>query len=274
LIKALFDLRERIRLMGKEPPVKLSACIEWLFAEASADYADRVRAAAAAGLPAVEFWAWRNRDLEAIRRVAEETGTVVAGFCVEPFGQLTDPDGHGEFQRGVSESCVAAHSLGCDKLVTQVGQAVPGKDRAAQRAALVAGLKSVAALLEDEGVTVLIEPLNATRDHPGYFLTDTAEAVDILREVASPNVALIYDRYHALMMGEPIGYGLEGNMDLVKHVHIADTGGRHEPGSGTADWPAELAWFRSRGYDGYYGLEYQPTGESAESLAYFRSLLA
>jgi hydroxypyruvate isomerase len=253
--------------------MNVSACIGILFAEAGEEYAARLRAAAAAGFPAVEFWMWRDHDMEAIRAAAEDTGTVVAGFCVEPWGTLTDPSTHDVFVQGVRETCAEAAKLGTKNLITQVGNAIPNINRAAQHAAIVAGLKAAAPILEDAGVTVMIEPLNDRVDHPGYFLTDTAEGVEIVREVDSPNVALIYDRYHSLVMGEPMGYGVAGNMDIVKHVHIADTNGRHEPGTGTGDWPAEVEWFRSQGYEGYLGLEYSPTIESGKSAAYFRSLL-
>ncbi|MDR1798327.1 MAG: TIM barrel protein [Bifidobacteriaceae bacterium] len=252
--------------------MKLSACIEWLFAEAGPDFAARLRAAAAAGLPAVEFWRWRDKDLGAIAAAAADTGTVVAGFCVEPWGELTDPASHQTWLRGVRESCAAAAQLGVTNLITQVGPEQPGVDRATQHEAVVVGLQLAAPILEGAGVTVLIEPLNTLVDHPGYYLSDTAEGIQIVREVASPAVGLIYDRYHAMVMGEPIGYGVEGNLDIVKHVHIADAPGRHEPGTGGADWPAELAWFRAQGYGGYFGLEYQPTGPSAQSLAYFAGL--
>lgn len=42
---------------------ELSACLETLFAEQGRPVADRVRAAAAAGLTGIEFWHWRDKDL-------------------------------------------------------------------------------------------------------------------------------------------------------------------------------------------------------------------
>ncbi|MDR1393815.1 MAG: TIM barrel protein [Bifidobacteriaceae bacterium] len=254
--------------------MKLSACIEVLFNEAGDDFADRVRAAAAAGLPAVEFWNWRDKDLAGIAAAAQDRTIQIAGFCVEPWGQLTDPASHNVFLAGLRETCAQAQWLGVNQLITQVGQTVAGVERAVQRDAVVAALKAAGPIVEDAGVTLLIEPLNDKVDHPGYFLTDTAEAVTILRRTGSPAVALIYDRYHAMAMGEPIGHGLEGNTDLIRHVHIADAPGRHEPGSGRADWPAELAWFKANHYDGFFGLEYWPTVETAKSLEHFASLTA
>ena len=44
---------------------QLSANLEWLFTEAAAT-PQRIHAAAAAGLAAVEIWTWRDKDLDGI----------------------------------------------------------------------------------------------------------------------------------------------------------------------------------------------------------------
>lgn len=251
---------------------KLSACIEWLFADVAPDLPGRVRAAAAAGLDAVEFWMWRGRDLDAIAAAVNDSGITVAGICVEPWGALTDPATHDEFLTGVRESCAAAAKLGCRTLISQVGPERERVPRADQHDAIVTGLGKAAPVVEDAGVTLIIEPLNTKVDHVGYYLHDSAEGIQIVREVDSPHVKMLYDRYHSLTMGEPIGYGIDGNMDLVHHVHIADVPGRHEPGTGHADWQAELDHLAGQGYEGYLGLEYQPTTETVRSLATFLAL--
>ncbi|MCP4307230.1 MAG: hypothetical protein GY788_20645 [bacterium] len=48
-----------------------SARIEWLFAGETDDFRERIRLAGDAGLPAVEFWHWRDRNLGAIRQTLE-----------------------------------------------------------------------------------------------------------------------------------------------------------------------------------------------------------
>jgi hydroxypyruvate isomerase len=57
-------------------------------------------------------------------------------------------------------------------------------------------------------------------------------------------------------------------------VHAADMPGRHEPGSGTIDWPGVIATLRAVGYAGPAGLEYRPTGSTAASIKTLRPLLA
>ncbi len=138
--------------------------------------------------------------------------------------------------------------------------------REAQHAALVKVLRESADLLKGSGVVLALEPLNDRVDHPGYYLTSTVEGLDIIDEVDRPEIRLLYDIYHSAMMGEHIEEVLEGRLDRIVHVHLADTQGRGEPGSGTLDWRARLDWLAEHGYDGLIGLEYRPTGPTLESL--------
>jgi hydroxypyruvate isomerase len=95
-----------------------------------------------------------------------------------------------------------------------------------------------------------------------------------VREVNHPAVRLLYDLYHSMVMGEEPEHVLAGSGHLVGHVHIADVPGRHEPGTGTIDWPRQLAALRSAGYSGAIGLEYIPTRATESSLELIRRLTA
>jgi hydroxypyruvate isomerase len=68
-------------------------------------------------------------------------------------------------------------------------------------------------------------------------------------------------------MGEAIDL-LEGRLDRIAHVHLADTPGRHEPGTGAMDWRARLAWLDAHGYHGFVGLEYTPVGDTVAGLGF------
>ncbi|HEY9012861.1 MAG TPA: hydroxypyruvate isomerase, partial [Devosia sp.] len=74
--------------------MRYSACIEWLFAAEVPEFADRIRAAKAAGLDAVEFWRWSSRDLDQIEKALAETGLPLAGLLCEPFAALTNSQDH------------------------------------------------------------------------------------------------------------------------------------------------------------------------------------
>jgi len=246
---------------------RYSACVEMLFQE-QADFLDRIRAAKAAGLDAVEFWRWSSKDIDAVRAALDETGLPLAGMLCEPVVQITDPDTHPQFLEGVAASRDAARKLGASVLIAQAGDERAGVPREAQHAALVKVLKEAAGLLEGSGVVLALEPLNDRVDHPGYYLTSTIEGLDIVDEVDRPEIRLLYDIYHSAVMGEHIEDVLEGRVDRIAHVHLADTKGRHEPGSGGLDWRARLDWLAQHGYEGLVGLEYTPTGSSLDSLRF------
>lgn len=251
--------------------MRYSACIEWLFATEEPDVANRVRAAKAAGLDAVEFWRFSNKDGDAIKLALDETGLTLAGILCEPITPLTNPEAHAGFLDGVRTSLAAAQQLGAKVIIAQAGDVQHGVARAAQHAAIVKVLKDAAKILEGSGVVLALEPLNDRVDHPGYYLTSTEEGLDIVDEVARPEIRLLYDIYHAAVMGEEIEV-LAGRLDRVVHVHLADTPGRGEPGSGRLDYVERLEWLEAQGYAGLIGLEYKPSGPTVETLR-FRELV-
>jgi hydroxypyruvate isomerase len=247
---------------------ELSANLEWLFTEDAPTTADRVRAAAAHGLPAVEIWSWRDKDIPALAAALRDTGVVLQTMCTEPMGRLVDPATHGEFLAGLPESADVAERLGCPYLVVTAGDTLPGVPAGEQRAAVVAALTEAARLLEGREVTLLLENLNSRVDHVGTFLDDTAEVLSILREVGSPKVRLLYDAYHSWVMDERPEEVLADAGELLAHVQIADAPGRAEPGSGKVDFAHEITVLRELGYRGRLGLEYQPSTPTTDSLVH------
>lgn len=248
--------------------MRYSACIELLFAAEHRDFPDRIRAAKAAGLEAVEFWRFSSKDLGAVKSALAETGMPLAGILCEPIAPLTNPDSHEGFLDGVRASLAVALKLGAKMMIAQAGDDQPGVARTAQHASIVKVLKEAAKILEGAGVVLVLEPLNDRVDHPGYYLTSTEEGLDIVDEVARPEIKLIYDIYHSAVMGERIEDVLEGRVDRVMHVHLADAPGRHEPGTGSMDYAERLKWLFGQGYDGLVGLEYKPVAPTVEGLSF------
>ncbi len=245
----------------------LSACIEWLFAEQTEDFAQRIRLAKKAGLSAVEFWRWTNKDVEAIAAALDETGMRLAAMVAEPMIALTDPGNRAAFLEGLAESRDVAQRLGAPVLIAQAGNLLQDIDEKVQRDTLVATLREAADVLADSGVRLGVEPLNTLIDHPGYFLSSTAEALDIADEVGRGEIGITYDIYHSAVMGELTEEVIGSHIGRVVHVHVADHPGRNEPGSGDIDLSGRLRWLRQAGYDGAVGLEYRPLRTTAETLA-------
>lgn len=253
--------------------LELSPCLEWLFADEAEPFAERIPAAARSGVGAVEFWRWRDKDLDAVEGALQRNGVAVSSFVAEPLGAtLVDPGAHAAFLRGLEESAAVAQRFGSPYLVAQPGQALADRPRAEQTAAMVACLREAGRVLVGSGVTLLLEPLNTRVDHPGCFIDDTAVGFAVIRAVDSPRVRLLYDVYHSVVMGEEPERVLAGNLALVAHVQVADVPGRHEPGTGTIEWGRFFAWLEEQGYSGRVGLEYVPMRPSGETLDTLRRL--
>ncbi|QND54342.1 TIM barrel protein (plasmid) [Phyllobacterium sp. 628] len=253
--------------------MKYSACIEWLFAAEAPDFADRIRLASDAGLDAVEFWKWNEKDIAAIEKALAETKLPLASFVAEPMIPLTDPACHDAFLAGLKQSAEMANRLGAKVLIAQAGDDLPGRTRDEQHQALVDCLKRAADVLAGTGVVLGLEPLNTLIDHKGYFLHSTQEGLDIIDEVGRPEIRIVYDIYHSLVMDEETHIVLDGRVDRVAHVHVADHPGRNQPGTGKLQLAKSLNWLFDNGYEGYVGLEYRPTADTASSLATtFRTL--
>jgi hydroxypyruvate isomerase len=253
--------------------IELSACIEWLFAE-EPSFVRRVELAARAGLPCVEFWTWQDKDVDQLAVALREHDVRLTSFVSEPEARLVDRSTHREFLAGVDESARAAASLGCRNLIVLAGDRLPGVSDRDQRDAVVVGLRKAAPVAAEHGVNLLLEPLNGRLDHVGTFLEATRDGLDMIEEVATDNIKLLFDIYHAVMMGEAPQDVVGDRIGLVGHVHVADVPGRHEPGTGTIDWDAIGRWLRECGYDGAVGLEYQPTVPTVDSIALIREAVS
>lgn len=254
--------------------MKLAACIEWLFADVTDDIAERIHLAATNGMQGVEFHLWRNKDLGAIERALGETGLPLTSFVVEPRRSLVAPAEHSEFLDALRETLPQARRLKCTYLVIASGFTLPDVPRGQQHDAIVSVLKKGAKLAEDAGVTLILEPLNDKVDHPGMYLVSVSEGLDVVDEVASPALKLIFDAYHSNVMGDDPAAVLRGRFDRVAHVQVADNPGRGAPGTGNIDFTALMRTLNDGGYQGSIGLEYKLNGASTrETLEQTRRAL-
>ena len=236
--------------------MKLSACIEWLFADEADSLADRVHCAKKAGLDGVEFHLWRDKPIEDIKAALDETGLTLTSFCVDPRRSIVDLTQQEELLTAIEGSAGAAQTLGCSKMIIASGFVLPGKTPEEHFELAVATLKTAAALAEEKQVTLLLEPLNDKVDHPGMYLVSVSVALDLVEAVNSPNLRLIYDAYHSLVMGDDITTVLKGRMQWVEHIQVADMPGRGAPGTGDIDWQAVMSMLESEGYKGWIGMEF------------------
>jgi hydroxypyruvate isomerase len=183
-------------------------------------------------------------------------------------GIACHPDRVGEFQDGVGKAIDYAKALQCTQLNCLAG-VCPDAPAERQRAAFVANLKFAALKLKEAGIKLLIEPIN-TRDIPGFFLTRSSQALDIIREVGSDNLFLQYDIYHMQVMEGDLAHTIEANLALIPHMQLADNPGRNEPGTGEINYAFLFRHIDSIGYTGWIGCEYKPKTSTSEGLGWVR----
>lgn len=246
-----------------------SACIPALFPRIPAHEA--VAALAPTGIPAFELWGWWDLDLDALAAARERTGLRCSAICTR-FIPLNDAARREDYLAGLRETVVAAKRLDCDTIISQVGGEIPGVPRQAQHDAIVEGLRCCAPLLAEAGMQLVIEPLNTLVDHKGYYLSSSGEGFDIIREVDSSHVRLLYDVYHQQITEGNLLSNIAANLPLIGHMHIAGVPGRHEVlGEGEINYPWLLARLAEMGYAGAVGLEYFPQKDAVEGI---REILA
>lgn len=242
--------------------MKLTACIEWLFADETDDFAERIFLSKDAGMAGVEFHHWENKPADAVVSALAETGLTLTSHIVEPRRSLVDPAQHDEVITAVTNSVRSARRLGTQNLVIASGFTLEGVSEDVQYANVVKVLTKASKIAADEGVSLLLEPLNDVVDHPGMYLVSVRKGLDIVEQIDSPGLKLVYDAYHSILMGEDPSETISGRLDLIAHVQLADHPGRGAPGTGELDFNAIVKPLNDGGYDGFYGLEYKLNGLS------------
>lgn len=242
--------------------MKYSVCVGALFGGMS--FPEGMRRVKEAGIDTFEFWSWWDQDIEGIAAEKERLGLNVAAICTK-FISLVDPQQHEAYLAGLKESIAVAKRLGCRRLISQVGSDT-GAPRAQQHKALCEGLKKAVPMLEESGITLVIEPLNTAVDHPGYYLSSSAEAFEIIREVGSENVKVLFDIYHQQITEGDVIRSIRDNIDAIGHFHAAGNPGRHELDNGELNYVNICKAIDETQYAGYMGLEYFPVKPAMDGL--------
>jgi hydroxypyruvate isomerase len=223
---------------------------------------------AAAGYQGVEltgqFRKWSPGETERILAKMRSLGLVFDLLSGVKTG-FADPNGSAAFLAAIAEQLKFCKALGSAQINLRSGNRIDGVERGAQYAASVENLKRAADLAAAAGVQIVIEPIDPL-EAPKEYLTTVSEGFEIVREVASPQVRVLYDFYH-----EQRAYGnliekLEQNIDLVGLVHIADVPGRHEPGTGEIDYSNIYRKLAELKYNKFVTMEFYPTGEPVAAL--------
>lgn len=256
---------------------QFSANLTMLFNEVP--FMDRFEAAAKAGFKAVEFLFPYAHDAGEIRQQLDRNGLALVlhnlpagNWDAGERGIACHPDRVAEFREGVSQAIHYATALGVPQVNCLAGKAPAGAADAVLRKTLIENLRYAAAELKKEGLRLLIEPIN-TFDIPGFYVSRTAQALDILDEVDADNAYVQYDIYHAQRMEGELAATMQKHLSRIGHIQLADNPGRNEPGTGEINYAFLFAHLDRIGYQGWIGCEYKPATTTHGGLDWRQQLI-
>ncbi|MDP6849663.1 MAG: TIM barrel protein, partial [Planctomycetota bacterium] len=223
------------------------------------DFADRIRATADLGFKWVEFWPWRNKDLDEIQIVCEETGVRVAQFTGWGFFPgMNNPKNHDKFEEDIRAACATAKKINAPMVTVVGGNDQAGMTREEMHTHITTALKRVAPIAEENQIMLILEPMNIRVDHKGHCLYGSSDAVRICRVVNSPMVKINWDLYHMQISEGDLCGRLREGFDQVGYIQLADHPGRKEPGTGEIQYGRVFQELQALGYEGPIGCECSP----------------
>ena len=255
---------------GATPNTSFAVNVEMWFRGKS--FLDKILAAHDLGFPAIEFWPHNNKPIEQAAKLLKEKSIDVSQFTAWGFGkELNNPKSdHERFLKAVRESCDVADRLDCRLFTVVVGDNIRGVTKEQMHAAAIEGLKRAAAICEQRGKTIIIEPMNP-RNHPGHCLYGSRDAIKICQAVGSDAVKINWDLYHMQIVEGDLTVTMREGWDYIGYLQLADNPGRHEPGTGEIAYTRVFQEIKQLRYQGYVGLECTP---KADELAAARRIYA
>lgn len=249
--------------------MKLSVCVDAVYA--GEDFLKAVGKVKDAGVETIEFWSLEGKDIDGLNVYRKKEGIDIAAFCTG-FISLVDASKRQEYIQSLKSAVETAKKLGCKRIISQTG-ADTGEPRQKQHDNLVEGLKACAPYLEENKITLVVEPLNIRVDHKGYYLYSSDEAAEIIKEVGSDYVKMLFDIYHQQITEGDLLRRIREYMPYIGHFHAAGNPGRHELYHSEIDYKNIFQAIKAAGYDGYIGLEYFPEDNPEKGLEYAKQVI-
>ncbi len=215
---------------------------------------DAIRAAARAGFDAVELHYPYATPADTVRLALEETGLALLSLNTDLGGArgLAAVPGQDVRARALIDQALDYAQVAGARMVHVMSGNAEGD---AARATLIENLHYALDRVGERDLTLLIEPL-CPKAAPGYYLNSTYQAADIISEIGSDRLRLMFDCYHVHEIdGDPFARATE-LCDMIGHVQIAAIDDRGPPDHGALNFEAFIAHLQSLGYQGDIGAEY------------------
>ena len=231
---------------------------------AGEDPLDQLRFMADTGFRAFEDNDMRNRPVEvqsAMARVMAERGLRMGVFVAhtiywnEPNLASGDTELRKQFLDEIRAAVPVAKRVNATWMTVVPGHLDLRLNMGYQTAHVVESLKQAAAILEPHGLVMVLEPLNF-HNHPGMFLSGSAQAYEICKAVGSLACKILFDIYHQQIQEGNLIPNIEACWDEIAYFQIGDNPGRKEPTTGEINYPNVFKFIAGKGYTGILGMEH------------------
>ena len=137
----------------------------------------------------------------------------------------------------------------------------------------IAGYKKIIGYAEKKKINLTLEILNTRADdhpmkgHPGYQGDHVDYCMEIINQVGSPRLGLLFDIYHVQIMDGDLIRRINQCGEAINHVHTAGNPGRGElDDSQEINYGPVMKALVKTGFKGYVGHEWIATGDAREQL--------
>lgn len=203
------------------------------------------------------------KHYRAIRELGLEVSLVGShGFAKGPV----NPEYHAECKQKLLNGIDLAVEFGAPGVITFTGMTEKHIDRDQSIRNCIRLWKEVIGYAEQKKVNLILEHLNSRDDshpmkgHPGYFGDDVELCLDLIKQIGSPRMKLLFDIYHVQIMHGDVIRRIRNHHEYIGHYHTAGNPGRCElDNRQELNYPAIMNAIVDAGYEGYVAQEFIPT---------------
>lgn len=245
--------------------IKQSVCLPMIKAELSNEVF--LREIKAMGFAAIEIWQ-RGDDYAELCDLSQKYDLALCsmvGHQSIPEG-FNNPANHSRIEDELKTSIDIAAKDGVAGLICFSGKTQAGMSPQESKANTAAGLARVAGYAEEKNVMLNLELLNSV-EHPEYECDHTAWGCEVIKQVNSPQVKLLYDVYHMQLMEGNILNTIREYAQHFAHYHLAGVPGANDlDDEQEVNYTAVCRTIAATGYCGFIGHEFTPKGDPLAAL--------
>ena len=210
---------------------------------------------------------------EKIKKSGLKIVSIMPAFYRYPYSLSSPIEAICKDSIGYMKDCIDnAKLIGADNVLVVPMSRLLNQTPLDARRLFIKNLAEVCAYAEQKHIKLGIEVL---KNQDCNFITKTLDVINIVKEIGSGNIGLVFDSGEMSLTGESFDSALDLAGDLVMNIHINDNDGVSDtnsiPGEGSYNFHALKDTLKKYNYDGYLSLElgyhYSSSPEAALSKA-------